>query len=175
MAGELSQPRRSRPVSGTPRDTAADQTLAGNDPSMAPITASTPLPPLTPLPLASQPGGGSAAPQPSPEDTTLPAGQVSPAPTPGAEVPQPPAKSEAGGVSSAWAAQTLFILFFTSLILIAAMAIAAAVISKSVGILIWIIVLTLIINFVYALVIFTLAQPTPGRARLPFQSPRRGA
>lgn len=174
MAGELSQPRRSRPVSGTPRDTAADQTLAGNDPSMAPITASTPLPPLTPLPLASQSGGGSAAPQPTSEDTTLPTGQVS-SPTPGAEASQPPAKSEAGGVSSAWAAQTLFILFFTSLVLIAAMAIAAAVISKSVGILIWIIVLTLIINFVYALVIFTLAQPTPGRARLPFQSPRRGA
>jgi hypothetical protein len=179
MAGEPSQPRRSRPVGGTPSDPPTEPTLPGVGPSMAPITANTPLPPLTPLPLASQSGGGSAAPQPPPEPFPAPIDQPALPPLPPnnpVQQAQPGSGRAAGsGVSSTWAAYTLFAVSFTSLILIVAMAIAAAVISKSANVLIWMIVLIFLFNIGYAVVVFNIARPDPTQPiRLPFITPRRG-
>lgn len=177
MAGESGQSRRSRPVSGMSGD--SDPTLTSVDPSMAPITANTPLPPVTPLPLASQPGSESAAPPPPVAGWSDPSEQPVPPPPP-QNTPGPsglyPSTPAGAGVSSNWAAYTTFALMFTSLILIVIMAVAAAEISKSATILVWIIVLTFVINIVYAGVVFALARSGPGQPfRLPFMSSRRGS
>ena len=183
MAGEPRTPgRSSRPISGTSSDPSRLPT-PDSDASTAPITANTPLPPLTPLPLASQSGGGSAAPQPPEGLWTPPADQpaLPPLPTnayppPGTGVeaaPQPPRGASGAAISPTWAAYSLFILTFTSLILIVAMGIAAAVISKKADVLGWIIALAFVINLVYAFVVFRIANPGQP-IRLPFMSPRRG-
>ncbi len=79
------------------------------------------------------------------------------------------------GVSSAWAVYSTFALMFTSLILIVIMAVAAAEISKKPDVLIWIIVLTFVLNLVYAVIVFSLARSGPGQPfRLPFTTSRRG-
>jgi hypothetical protein len=161
-------------------------TLPEPDTATAPITVNTPLPPVTPLPLASQPGSGSLAPPP-PAALASPSNQPSIPPPPanayGAPAPNAavqealpmPIKSAAGpAISATWAAYSLFILSFTSLLLIVAMGIAAAVISHQAGVLGWIIALTIVINLVYAYVIFRMARPTGQPFRVPFQSPRRG-
>ena len=171
MAGESGQSRRSRPVTGVSGD--SDPTLTNVDPSMAPITANTPLPPVMPLPLASQSGSESAAPPPPAAGWSDASEQpVPPLPPPGSALPQPNRPAGAG-VSSTWAAYTTFALMFTSLILVVVMAIAAAEISKKADVLIWIIVLTFVINIVYAVVIFNMARPGQPM-RLPFMTPRRG-
>ncbi len=54
------------------------------------------------------------------------------------------------------------------------MAIAAAVISKQIGVLVWIIVLTFVLNLVYAYVVFRIARPDGQPLRMPFQPPQRG-
>lgn len=150
-----------------------------SDPTLAPITANTPLPPVTPLPLASQAGGGNAAPPPPMGLGAAPSDQPTLAPNgyppPQEPAPQYPPSGRGAGVSSTWAAYTFFALVFTSLILIVVMAIAAASISKKADVLIWIIVLTFIINMVYAAVVFSIARPGAAQPfRLPFLNPRRG-
>lgn len=183
MAGESSQPRRSRPVGGPPSDTTADQTLPGTDPSMAPITANTPLPPLMPLPLASQPGGGNVGPQPAAGSWTPPNDQPGTPPLP-PDAPPPqrsfaeatPMRAPDFGVTSGWAARTTFVMMLTSAVLLAAMAIAYTVATKKDGLLIWVVVIIVIVNIVYPLLVFSIARPGPARPfRLPFQPPRRGA
>lgn len=186
MAGETSQPRRSRPMNATPGDAAARQPAPEPDDAMAPITANTPLPPLTPLPLASQPDDDADPPPPAaggwtdPDEQTvlppLPAYLPAP-PLAKAEAPQPATRSAGGsGVSATWAAYTMFVLLFTSLILIVVMAVAAAVISKNVTVLIVVIILTFVVNLVYAGIVFSIARPGAGEPlRLPFLNRRRGA
>ncbi len=172
MAGETSQPRRSRPVSGTSGD--SDPTLTSVDPAMAPITANTPLPPLTPLPLASESSSANTAPAPG--------GPPNPAYQPAAPPPQQmaappyPSPTAGSGVSSTWAAYSLFALMFTSLILIVIMAVAAAVISKNPTILFWIIALTVVVNVIYTVVVFAMLRPDAGQSfRSMFTRDRRGA
>lgn len=86
-----------------------------------------------------------------------------------------PISQASAGVSSTWAAYTTFALMFTSLILIVIMAVSAASISRNVAVLIVVIILTFVLNVVYAWVIFALARTGPGQPfRLPFTNPRRG-
>ncbi len=182
MAGEPRQPSRSRPVSKPSSEESADVTLPGADPTMAPITANTPLPPLN---LASGAGAGSAAPQPPPqswtppdEGPTLPPQPLSSfqPPAPGPQAPQQSARGAAGSaIPSTWAAYTTFALVYTSLILLAAMAIAYAVITKSGALLAWVVVIIVIVNIAYPLIVFSIARPGSVQSmRLPFMSPRRG-
>lgn len=152
---------------------------------MAPITANTPLPPLTPLPLASQPGVGSAASQPPPgasyqstDQPTLPPLPPSPhqAPQPYAEAAhQPPRGAADSGIPSTWAAYTTFALVYTSLILLTAMAIAYDVVKKDGTLLVVVVIIIVIVNIIYPLFVFGNARSGSMRSmRLPFTPPRRG-
>jgi hypothetical protein len=178
MAGETRPPGRSRPASGTPNDT-PDLTATDTDPALAPITANTPLPPVTPLPLASQSGGGSAAPQPPPGPAAPPSDLP---PLPPDAYPPPPAFAEAApmraadsGVTSGWAARTTFILMLTSAVLLAAMAIAYTAATKKDGPLVFVVIMIVAVNIVYPLIVFRIARPGPAQPmRLPFMNPRRG-
>jgi hypothetical protein len=95
-----------------------------------------------------------------------------PAPDParGAVPPRP-----GTGISAVWAAQTLFALIFTSIILLGVMAVVYASISKSGAILGWAFAIIVVLNIVYAVVVYNIAQPGSGQPfRLPFLNPRRG-
>jgi hypothetical protein len=157
----------------------SDPTLTNVDPPMAPITANTPLPPVNPLPLASQPASESAAPIPAAASQPDPSEQPAtlPPPPPFTSGPAQPffRRASGAGVSSTWAVYSTFALMFTSLILIVIMAVAAAEISKKPDVLFWIIALTFVVNIVYAFVVFALAQSGSGQPfRLPFTNSRRG-
>lgn len=132
---------------------------------MAPITANTPLPPLTPLPLASQPDAGNAASQPPPgasplrtDQPTLPPLPPSTyyAPPPHAEAPQqqPPGGAPSPAINSTWATYTTFALVYTSLILLTAIAIAYDAITKSGGLLVTVFIIIIIVNIIYPLIVF---------------------
>lgn len=182
MAGESRPPGRSRPASGTSSDISDDVTAPQTDPSMAPITANTPLPPLTPLPLPSQSGGGSAAPH-HPEEMSMPPDNQSalpPPPPPTAYAPEPTFADVAAprvadsGVTTGWAARTTFALMLTSAVLLAAMAIAYTAATKQIGPMIWIVVIIVLVNIIYPALVFSMARPGPaGRMRLPFLNSRR--
>lgn len=184
MAGETRPSGRSRPIRETPDS--SEPTLPGSDPSMAPITANTPLPPLTPLPLASQPGAGGAASQPPPGASPQPTDQPTLPPLPPSTyqsqppyaeaAQQPPPGGEAGsGINSTWASYTTFALVYTSLILLTAIAIASDAITKSGGLLVIVFIIIVIVNIVYPLIVFGNARPGSMRSmRLPFTPPRRG-
>jgi hypothetical protein len=63
----------------------------------------------------------------------------------------------------------------TSAILLAAMGIAYTAITKSGGLLIWVVVIIVVVNIIYPLVVFSIARPGPAQPfRLPFLNPRRG-
>ncbi len=173
MAGETRPPGRSRPASGTPSDT-PDLTTMDTDPTLAPITANTPLPPVTPLPLASQ-SGGSAAPPPG--SGAAPGDQ----PPPNAYPPQhafaeaTPLRGADPSITSGWAARTTFVLMLVSAVLLAAIAMADAIATKKDGLLIWVVVIIVAVNVAYPLIVFGIARPGAAQPmRLPFMSPRRG-
>ncbi len=174
MAGEPRQPGRSRSASGPTND--PDLTLPGSDPPIAPITANTPLPPLN---LASQAGG--AAPQPPPVSRAAPeepppiSPQSSGAPSPQMPFMEATPYFRGSAITSTWAAYTTFALLFTSLILLAAMGIAYAAITKDGGLLSGIVVIIVVVDIIYPLIMFSIARPGSGQPiRLPFMSPRRG-
>jgi hypothetical protein len=154
-------------------------TLAGVDPTAAPITANTPLPPVN---LASQAGGGGAAPQPPPglwppstDQSALPPLPPSSYPSQAANAEAPGKGASDSGVTSGWAARTTFVLMLTSAILLAAMAIAYTTATKKDGLLIWVVVIIVVVNIVYPLIVFSIARPgSAGPMRLPFMPPRRG-
>lgn len=182
MADESRSASRSRP-SGAASRNAPDLSAMETDPTMAPVTENTPLPPLTPLPLASQPAAGGAAPPPQPAgwptQTDLPV--LPPLPAAAFQPPAPNLAREAAqqrpgsGISTVWAAQSMFALMFTSVILLAAMAIAYAIVIKSGGLLIWAVVLIVALNLLYAGIVASIARPGSGQSfRVPFLNPRRG-
>jgi len=175
MAGaSRSSSGRSRPASETADDT---QNLAPleSDPSAAPITANTPLPPLTPLPLASDAGAGPATGQPPPPAWPHPADMPTLPPLPPANQPPRPGAASASGITTAWAAHTMFALTYTSVILLAAMAIAYTAIIKSGVLLVWGVLLIILLNVAYFVVVSNIARPGPAQPwRVPFMNPRRG-
>lgn len=167
MAGETRPSGRSRPASGTSSDT-PDLTAQETDPTLAPITANTPLPPVTPLPLASQSGGGNSAPQPPPEFGAAPGDQP-----PFAEAASQRATDPS--ITAGWAARTTFVLMLVSAVLLAAMAIAYTAATKQTGLLIWVVIIIIAVNIAYPLIVFSIARPGSAQPmRLPFMSPRRG-
>ena len=133
---------------------------------MAPITANTPLPPLTPLPLASQPDAGNAASQPPPGASPLRTDQPTLPPLPPSTYYAQPPSAEAapqqqspGGapspaINSTWATYTTFALVYTSLILLTAIAIAYDAITKSGGLLVTVFIIIIIVNIIYPLIVF---------------------
>ncbi len=179
MAGASRSPSgRSRPAGGAADDTPNLAPLE-SDPPTAPITANSPLPPLTPLPLASDAGAGAVPAQSPPPGWSQPTDMPTLPPLPPAyQAPRPSAPTGAGaasGVTTTWAAQTMFALLFTSVILLTAMAIAYTAIIKSGALLVWVVVLIVVLNVLYAAVISSMARPGPAQPwRLPFMSPRRG-
>jgi hypothetical protein len=175
MPDEPKSAGRPRPPA-TPPQSAPDLSALETDPAIVPATQNTPLPPLTPLPLASQPAeSGTPPPQPGgwPAQADLPMlPPLPPAPDPARGA----APSRLGSsVSATWAAQTLFALIFTSIILLGVMAVVYASISKTGVILGWAFAIIVVLNLVYAVVVYNIAQPGPGQPfRLPFLTPRRG-
>ncbi len=148
------------------------------EPPGAPITANTPLPPLNPLPLAAR--EGSAA-NPEPALSVAP-GAAQDEPTvafaPGNPAGGLPAGSRAGerGVNAPWAIGTIFLLLFTSLILLVVLAVSAANVSRSTAVLIWTMIIIILANILYALLVFSLGPRSIwGRLRQPFQRSRPGA
>ncbi|HEY7355107.1 MAG TPA: hypothetical protein VH590_01540, partial [Ktedonobacterales bacterium] len=152
MAGETRPSGRSRPASGTSSDT-PDLTAQETDPTLAPITANTPLPPVTPLPLASQSGGGSATPQPPSGLGDAPNDQ----PPPFAAAT--PLRATDPSITSGWAARTTFVLMLVSAVLLAAMAIAYTAATKQTGLLIWVVIIIIAVNIAYPLIVFSIARP----------------
>lgn len=175
MADESKSPGRSRPP-GAPSHSAPDLSAMETDPTIVPVTENTPLPPLTPLPLASQPAASGAMPPPAgwsaqADLPVLPPLPPAADPARGAAPPRP-----GSGISAVWAAQTFFALIFTSIILLGVMAVVYASISKSGGILGWAFAIIVVLNLVYAAIVYNIARPGPGQPfRLPgFLNPRRG-
>ena len=182
MADESKTPGRPRPP-GAASHNAPDLSAMETDPTIVPVTQNTPLPPLTPLPLASQSSVGGPLPPPLPADWSaqeelpaLPPLPSAPLPPPYAADPAREAASRPGsGISAVWAAQTFFALIFTSIILLGVMAVVYASISKSGGILGWAFAIIVVLNIVYAAIVYNIARPGPGQPfRLPFLNPRRG-
>jgi hypothetical protein len=179
MADESKGTGRSRSSGFGPRD-APDLAALESDPAMAPVTANTPLPPLNPLPLASQAGAGGSAQPPSTSRSTstelpgLP--PLPPANYPASDAPQQRAGTGYDlGITPGWAARTTFALIYTSIFLLTALAIAYAAIGKNGGLLIWVVIIIILLDIVYPLVVFTIARPGPAQPfRLPFLAPRRG-
>src|SRR5690242_3531930 len=175
MAGETKPPGRSRQPSGMSGET-PDLTAQGSDPTLAPITANTPLPPVTPLPLAAQSGSGSAAPQPPPGPGATPSDQPLPPNTYPPQMPfaeATPMRAADASMTTGWAARTTFILMLTSAILLAAMAIAYTAATKQTGLLIWVVIIIIAVNIVYPLIVFSIARPGAAQPiRLPFTNPR---
>jgi len=69
----------------------------------------------------------------------------------------------------------MFALTYTSVILLAAMAIAYTAIIKSGVLLVWGVLLIILLNVAYFVVVSNIARPGPAQPwRVPFMNPRRG-
>lgn len=180
MADESKSAGRPRPPATPPRSE-PDLSAMETDPTIVPATQNTPLPPLTPLPLASSSASSGALPLPAdwPAQGELPVLPPLPSAAPPPYAPNPAREATpprpGSGISATWAAQTLFALIFTSIILLGVMAVVYASISKNGGILGWAFAIIVVLNIVYAAIVYNIARPGPGQPfRLPFLNPRRG-
>jgi hypothetical protein len=150
---------------------------AFTEPAVAPITPSTPLPPLNPLPLSSEGGtsdpSGPAYPSPGlipPNVQTPPLYQPY-----GSQAGKPGGFGGAGGqgIPPTWAIGTIFVMVFTSLILLVVLAVSAANVSKSAAFPIWTMIIIIVANILYALIVVNLSRGL-GPLTVPFMRPRRG-
>jgi hypothetical protein len=141
---------------------------SSHEPADAPITASTPLPPLNPLPL------------PAEDDAP---GQFWPSST-GGSSPDPVAEKTAGvaggsaadrSINPLWAISTLLAMMLVSLVLLAVLASIAATVSKSAFVPVMTMIIIVLANIFYAWVVFNIGQPpSQGRMSLSFPRRRRG-
>lgn len=146
------------------------------EPAMAPITTNTPLPPLNPLPLSSQGADDPGSPGYPPAGLMPPEVQTPP--------PYQPLEPKAGkvglfgntsgqGIAPVWAVGTIFVMVYTSLILLVVLAVNVAIVSRSPAFPIWTMVIIIIANVLYALIVVNLSRGQ-GALSLPFMRPRRG-
>ena len=165
------EPKPSRPR------TASTGQEAFTEPAMAPITANTPLPPLNPLPLSSQGTAGDPAGPAYPPPGLMP---------PEVQTPPPyqPFASQAGklgafssaggqGIPPTWAIGTIFVMMFTSLILLVVLAVNAANVDKHTTAIWWAMVILIVANVLFTLIVVNLSRGL-GALSLPFLRPRRG-
>ena len=147
------------------------------EPAIAPITANTPLPPLNPLPLAAEGGPGSPAGPGYPTPGLMP---------PDVQTPPPyqPFGSQAGkaggfggasaqGIPPVWAVGTIFVMLFTSLILLVVLAVNAANVDRQTTAIWWAMVILIVANVLFTLIVVNLSRGQ-GALSLPFLRPRRG-
>jgi hypothetical protein len=95
---------------------------------------------------------------------------------PGPQWPGQPPAPAAGrpGINLAWAAQTLFALIFTSMILLVLLVATTANAIHSTPLVVWTVVIVVVLNIVYAAVVFSLARRSPMQtAKWPFFGPFR--
>lgn len=164
------EPKSSRPRAASASQ--GDQT----EPAMAPITTSTPLPPLNPLPLSSQGADDPGSPAYPPQGLMPPDVQTPPP----AQSFEPKAgkagwfgNTSAPAIPTTWAFGSIFIMMMTSLVLLTVLAANAAnAIHREVPI--WTMVIIVIANILYTLIVVNLSSGQ-GALSLPFLRPRRGA
>lgn len=147
------------------------------EPAMPPITANTPLPPLNPLPLSSQGAAGDPAGPAYPPPGLMPPDVQTPPPYQsfGGQAGKLGAFSSAvgRGVTPLWVIGTIFVMVYTSLILLVVLAVNVANVSRSPAFPIWTMVIIIIANVLYALIVVNLSRGQ-GALSLPFLRPRRG-
>ena len=157
------------PKSTRPRAASAGQGDL-TEPAIAPITTNTPLPPLN-LPLASEGGSGSPQPGLMPPDVQTPP-------------PYQPLQSQAGkagwfggaggqGIPPVWAVGTIFVMMFTSLILLVVLAVNAATVDRHTTAIWWAMAILIVANVLFTLIVVNLSRGQ-GALSLPFLRPRRG-
>ena len=145
------------------------------EPAMAPITTSTPLPPLNPLPLASQGADDPGSPAYPPGGLMPPEVQTPP--------PYQPLGSQAGkagwfgsasgqGIPVVWAFGAIFVVMFTSMILLVVLAVNAANVDRHTNAIWWAMVILIVANVLFTLIVVNLSRGQ-GALSLPFMRPQR--
>ncbi len=164
------EPKPSRPrAASTGQD-------AFTEPAAAPITSNTPLPPLNPLPLSSE----GAAPDPGgpayPPPGLMPPNVQTPQPYPpfAGQAGKPGGSGSAGGqgIPPTWAIGMIFVVVFTSLILMVVLAVSAANVDKHTNAIWWAMVILIVANVLFTLIVVNLSRGL-GPLNVPFLQPRR--
>ena len=142
------------------------------EPAMAPITTSTPLPPLNPLPLASQGADDPGSPAYPPAGLMPPEVQT---PPPYQPLGKPGGFGSASGqgIPPVWAVGTIFVMMFTSMILLVVLAVNAATVDRHTTAIWWAMIILIVANVLFTLIVVNLSRGQ-GALSLPFMRPRRG-